>query len=1077
MTVMGYERNTSASEAAQERPTTESGARIPDATYRLQFNGQFTFRDATALLAYLHDLGISDIYASPILRARRGSLHGYDVCDPTQLNPALGSEQDFEDLVGGLKERKMGLLLDTVPNHMGIDDTCNIWWMDVLENGPSSPYATFFDIDWHPIKPEFQNKVLLPVLEDQYGTVLESGKLRLEYADSGFTISYHDLRLPVAPGTYRIILAHWLEKLSPESPSASPVDGEPAAAITAAPTMAEMAAGSDTTLELQSILTAVNHLPSRTETDTQRVLERYREKEVIKRRLAALCNTSPEAEATLSETLADFNGRPGDPHSFDLLDALMDVQVYRLAFWRVAGEEINYRRFFDINDLAAVRVELPEVFQATHQLTLRLLSEGKATGLRIDHPDGMWDPPTYFRRLQESYRQVIGGETGSALAETPEAGEQNGGSRDLLQAANQEPPQGGYPAGTQAQLPLYVIAEKILSEREPLPQSWAVFGTTGYDFLTAVNGLMVQIANRQAFDRIYTDFINHPISLDDLTISTRMMIMRESLASEINSLSHQLERIGERNRHYRDFTLNGISAALREVIACLPVYRTYINALAQEVPEQDRRFVEMAVRTARWRRPGLPDPIFDFIRDTLLLRNLDDFAEQDQAELVNFVMKFQQLTGPVMAKGVEDTAFYIYNRLVSLNEVGSSPEVFGISVANFHRDNHRRAERWPHTLLATSTHDSKHSEDVRARINVLSEIPEVWGQAISGWSRLNSSQKAMAKGKSVPDLNDEYLLYQTLLGTWPLATSDPPEREPQGADEAGRWSFLLTPSANDPEFADFRQRIVLYMQKAAREAKVHTSWVNPDAEYDGALQSFVEHVLDPDHNRQFLNEFAELARPVAYYGQFNALSQILLKFTVPGVPDIYQGQELWNFSLVDPDNRRPVDYELRRRLMAELRAQIQRAPAGAWLEVTAELLRNSHDGRIKLFVSALALEFRRAHRDLFAQGSYQPFLAQGAKADHVCAFAREYGGQKAIAIAPRLIAGLTGQVERPPLGSSVWSDTWLALPRDQPGTPYHSVFTRETFTVSEHDNQPGLPLALVLARFPVALLSRAEIER
>lgn len=1043
-------------------PTT--GARIPTATYRLQFSSAFGFRAAEVLAGYLHDLGASDIYASPILRARSGSSHGYDVCDPTQFDPRLGSDDDFVRLVTALAAYPIGLLLDTVPNHMGIGDVCNVWWMDVLENGPSSPYATFFDIDWQPIKPELQNKVLLPVLEDQYGAVLESGKLCLALEDGAFVIYYHELKLPVTPGTYRLILTACLAKMDHAEPA--PAEGEaPAAALPviepgAAPGVVPEDAE---VMELQSILTAVSHLPLCTETDRQRVFERYREKEVIKRRLAALYTAGGEVKATLDAILVDFNGRPGDPHSFDLLGELIDAQVFRLAFWRVAGEEINYRRFFDINDLAAVRVEVPEVFQATHQLVLHLLAEGKVSGLRIDHPDGLWDPPTYFRRLQTSYLK--------------QKEEQDEGVEDPEITA-----EGG--------LPLYVIAEKILSEREPLPPDWAVYGTTGYDFLASVNNVFVDGKNRSAFDRIYAEFSGRQIGLDELTIACKMLIMRDSLASEINALSHQLERIGERNRHYRDFTLNGITGALREVIACLPVYRTYINALTEEVPDRDRKFVQAAVRTARRRRPGVAHAIFSFIEDTLLLRNFEDFDPADRSALANFVMKFQQITGPVMAKGAEDTAYYIYNRLVSLNEVGSSPDQFGLAVADFHRANERRHARWPHSLLATSTHDNKRSEDVRARINVLSEMPRTWQNALRRWSALNAAARTTVEGQPAPDRNDEYLFYQTLLGTWPVAAGagdgggSPVSgifgRRPRRATvpvsrraNEAQGPFLLSGDAG-PEFAVYRQRMVAYMLKAANEAKTHTSWVNPDAEYDQAMQTFIERVLDPERSRRFLADFARLAQPVAYYGQFNSLAQVLLKLAGPGVPDIYQGQELWDFSLVDPDNRRPVDYELRKRLLAGLQERVQAAGRGPLQDLAEELLANAADGRIKLYLTALALAFRRDNEALFAVGSYTPLAVEGDKADHAIAFARDLGDRCAIAVTPRLVVGLTGGSGRPPVGGEVWGGTWLALDGEQAGRTYRNIFTNETLAVSLRDGRPGLPIAAVLAHFPVALLARME---
>ncbi|HXF59976.1 MAG TPA: malto-oligosyltrehalose synthase, partial [Caldilineaceae bacterium] len=1017
--------------------------RIPCATYRLQFNGAFTFEDATAIVAYLDALGISDLYASPIFVARAGSTHGYDVCDPTQLNPTLGGEAAFERLVAALHERNMGLLLDIVPNHMGINDPCNAWWWDVLENGPSSPYASFFDIQWHPVKPELENRVLLPVLGDQYGIVLESRQLQLVYTDGAFQIAYFDHRFPVAPGSYRLILRHTLERLyiqegEGRSPAAKP---------------------SDAVLELESILTALGYLPSRTETDPKRVAERTREKEIIKRRLAALYAGDETFRAALDATVADYNGREGDPRSMDLLDELVEAQTYRLAFWRVAGEEINYRRFFDINDLAAIRVEDPQIFDATHALIFRLLQEGKANSLRIDHPDGLYDPPTYFRRLQERYLQnalkALTGADEGAIQEAVNA---------YLASQRQQ--------GQHGIWPLYVVAEKILSEDEPLPLDWAVYGTTGYDFLAATNALMVVQANRRAFDRIYRRFTDEEMDMAALTVATKMLIMREALASEISALSYELERIGERNRHYRDFTLSGLLTALREVIASLSVYRTYINPEEGRVSPRDRKVVQAAVRAAKRRRPGIDVSLFAYLEDTLLLRNLDQFGPEERARLITWIMRFQQLTGPVMAKGVEDTAFYRYYRLASLNEVGASPAVFGISVEDYHEENRRRAAQWPHTMLATSTHDNKRSEDVRARLNIISEMPDRWSKAVSTWARINAGKKREVDDAPAPDRNDEYLLYQTLVGAWPLAAGAPAA---DGSQEEP-WGILLPPS-RQALYNEFCERIVAYMQKAAKEAKRHTSWTNPDPSYDDALRSFVERVLEPSSRNRFLAELAPLARQVAYFGQFNALSQVVLKLTAPGVPDIYQGNELWDFSLVDPDNRRPVDYRMRSELLSQLLARLGNNKRGqaARRALATELLASSHDGRIKLYVTHQTLLARRERLALFADGGYLALEASGARAEHLCAFARrlETAGHppdELLVVVPRLVYTLTGGEERPPVGAELWADTWVALP-EQPAQHYHNLYTGATITPVRRDGAMLLPVGEALADFPVALLA------
>jgi (1->4)-alpha-D-glucan 1-alpha-D-glucosylmutase len=993
-------------------------ARIPRATYRLQFNRNFTFTDALPLVPYLADLGISDLYASPLLKACAGSDHGYDICDHSQLNPEIGTEEEFDTLAAALRERGIGLVFDMVPNHMGIADPGNGWWMDVLENGPSSLYATTFDIDWDPVKRELANKVLLPILGDQYGGVLEGGQLRLSYENGAFFLHYWGTVLPIAPQTYDRILGYHLDAL-----------------------IEQLGADDAQALELESILTALGYLPATDETDPEKMAERHREKEVIKRRIAALYDARTEIRESITAALDAFN--TADETGIEMLDDLLDAQPYRPAFWRVAAEEINYRRFFDVNQLAAIRVEEPAVFTATHALVFRLLAEGKATSLRIDHPDGLWDPPHYFRQLQEQYILAC------VRARMPEhdaeeAGELEEAVRAWFDAyieQNDTPPP----------LPLYVVAEKILTEGETLPENWLVAGTTGYDFLNEANGLFVDANHRKAIDEIYARFTGNQTAFNNLTNSTKKMIMLISLASEINALAHQLERISERNRSYRDFTLNSLTFAIREVIACLPVYRTYTTDTTASVTQHDGQYIEAAVAEAKRRNPRTAGQLFDFLGDTLLLRNIDSFRPEDRPPLIAFVMKFQQITGPVMAKGVEDTAFYVYNRLVSLNEVGGHPVQFGVSVPEFHQRNAERARRWPHAMLASSTHDTKRSEDVRARIDVLSEIPEEWRAALNRWSRMNARAKTEIAGDRYPDRNAEYLLYQTLLGAWP--------------------TDFPTPAS----FGEFRERIAAYMLKAEKEAKVHTSWINPNEAYDGALRQFVTTLLaESDHNA-FLADFAPLQRRVSFFGHWNALAQEFLKLTSPGVPDIYQGTELWDFSLVDPDNRRPVDYDRRRAILADLRARADCPECGS-IALAHELVETSGDGRIKLFVVSRTLDFRRTHDALFTDGDYRALDAQGTKAAHLCAFLRTNGDDAAIVVAPRLVVGLTGGEEQRPLGADIWGDTWLALPPEHAGHRYRNIFTGEELTVTDRDGTPGLSLAALCAHFPLALLERVETD-
>jgi len=963
-------------------------ARVPRATYRLQLNHTFPLPSAQAILDYLAELGISDVYASPIFKARRGSMHGYDVCDPRVINPELGGEAAFAAFSQRLHELGLGLILDVVPNHMGINDAGNLWWWDVLENGPCSLYAGYFDIDWQPVKQALSDKVLLPILDDQYGRSLEKGTFRLTLEQGAFILHCNDLPLPIAPDSYGLILSHRLNQL-----------------------IEQIGPTHEDTLELQSILTAVNYLPRGHELEQSRRLERNREKEVIKRRLARLVESSAAVREMIAATLTDFAGIVGQPASFDLMDHLIAAQSYRPAYWRVASEEINYRRFFNINDLAAIRVEEAEVFEATHKLVFHLLKTGQCTGLRIDHPDGLRDPRAYFEQLQSRYRQLC---------------------------------------GDQVQGDLYIVAEKILAMNEPLPEDWAVAGTTGYDFANVVNGLFVSRANREPFDRIYRKFTGIDANYSEIEHTQKSQVMQLSLAGEVNTLAHQLSRICERNRLYRDFTLNSLRDVLREFIACLPVYRTYITETRKSA--RDIEYVERAARVAMQRDPLLSDSLVEFVRDVLLLRNLGDFPESERQAVINFTLKFQQVTGPVTAKGVEDSAFYVYYRLVSLNEVGGTPARFGTTLVGFHRRNLDTRRQHPHTMLATSTHDNKRSEDVRARINVLSEMPNEWRVWVNRFARINAAAKTVVEEHPAPDRNDEYMIYQTILGAWPLELLD---GDPPGV------------------LAQFRERLIAYFIKAARESGRHTTWLNPNTEYEHALRHFVERILPDEPNATFRSEMRRILTRVVRIGQFNSLSQTLLKLTCIGVPDIYQGNEVWDFSLVDPDNRRPVDYEHRRALLAGLRQRLAEGGDAVRAELADELLANPNDGRIKLYVIYTTLQLRREQPKLFEQGQYVPVRAEGGRRNFVAAFARVHNGRRVLVVAPRLILTLCGR-QPAPVGPVVWEDTWLDLPRDPTSRVYRNCFTSEKLAVQEQDGMTGLALGDVLRRFPVALLEQLD---
>ena len=997
--------------------------RVPGATYRLQLHQGFTFDDARRLVPYLDALGVTDLYASPYLRARPGSSHGYDIVDHSALNPEIGTEADHAALCAALEARGMGQILDVVPNHMGISHGQNRWWRDVLENGPGAAYADFFDIDWDPVKRELANRVLLPILADQYGQVLESGELVLTLEGGGFQVRYHDLVLPISPESATDILAYRLDAL--------------------AGTLAE---GHPDLLEYQSILTGLRNLPARTETAPERVAERTREAEVLRRRLARLLEESEPVRLSVEETVRVLNGKRGDPRSFDLLDRLLDRQVYRLAYWRVAADEVNYRRFFDINELAALRMERPAVFRETHRLILRFVEEGKVTGLRVDHPDGLHDPARYFLALQQARLEQLSAVGGSSPAFEGGPDRERTGVEGTLVAS----PAGDVPAAAGV-WPLYVLAEKVLGRGERMPTRWAIHGTTGYEFLATVGGLFVDPGGARPLTATYRAFTGLRTLYPDVVYASKQLILDVALSSELAVLGRALARLAERQRHSRDFTLRGLIHALREVIACFPLYRTYIDGTETTVELQDRACVEVAVAFAKRRNPATSASIFDFVKNVLLLRDPDSADEPYRQEQRAFVRKFQQVTAPVTAKGLEDTAFYRYNRLVSLNEVGSDPDRFGVSVEEFHQACATRQARWAAGLSATSTHDTKRSEDVRARISVLSELPTAWRSAVGRWHRLNQRHLTVVDGHAAPDRNDEYLLYQTLVGTWPLGPT------PEGA------------------LAGFADRIQAYLTKATREAKVHTSWVSPNAEYEAAIRTFVTRLLEPAPGNRFLLDFAAFHEPIARLGMLGSLAQTLLKICAPGVPDFYQGTELWNLCLVDPDNRGPVDFEARARILAELSSRLAGEERVA---LAKDLLTRWRDGHVKLYLIHQALQYRRRRLALFREGEYVPLAVAGSRDEHVCAFARRRDTEAALVVVPRLCARLTEGGRGLPLGDAVWSDTVLALEGHFEATTYRELFTGASVeSVPMEGGGRGLRLGALLADFPVALLEPSAGSR
>jgi (1->4)-alpha-D-glucan 1-alpha-D-glucosylmutase len=1013
----------------------------PTSTYRIQFQHKtMTFRDAADVVPYLADLGVSHLYASPCQKVRSGSTHGYAIVDYGQLDPGLGDADDYRAMVEALHRDSLGQILDTVSNHMSAAPAENLWWTDVLENGPASPHAAFFDIDWHPIKDELQNRVLLPILGGQYGQVLESGDLKLEYRDGAFFLRYYHSLLPIEPRSYRDVLTLGLDALKTTMPP-----------------------DSDELLELESIITALEHLPECTVAEPGGVAERQREKEVVKRRLHALVARAPAIADHIQRSLSEFNGTSGDPHSYDKLDKLLDAQVYRLSHWKAADDEINYRRFFDINELAAVCMELPEVFAQSHALVFELLARGDVDGLRVDHIDGLYEPAEYLRRLQREYLLALGraahqrATENSCGAAVPAA---RAGETPAPPVIPNAPPPwseietaflprvSAIAFADPAPLPLYVVVEKILAADENLPELWMSAGTTGYDFISSVNGLFVNPAGLAELTTIYDRFVDEHLDFREVAHQSKLLVFRTAMSSDLQLLAHRLNRISERHRRSRDFTLNALRTALREIFACFPIYRTYIHR--GDVSERDRQVLCRAVAQAKRRNTTTDAAVFDFIRDVLLLQAPPDLGEAGRHERDLFVGRFQQVTSPVMAKGIEDTAFYRYFPLVSLNEVGSDPSRGATSLAEFHRHNRIQQTNWPQSLTGSSTHDTKRSEDARARINVLSEIPSLWRKAVNRWARLNRRHRREVDGQPAPSRNDEYLFYQNLLAVWPPLPADRNELDQLTA------------------------RMIAYMEKATHEAKVHTSWINPDAEYDAAIKQFVAAALDNRAKNRFLSAFRQFHEQVVNWGLYNALSQLVLKLCSPGVPDIYQGQELWDFSLVDPDSRRPVDFAKRREMLAQLTKDVG-GDDRSLLSLAGELARNPRDPRIKLLVIWRALQFRRQHAELFRLGDYLPLQVEGPKASHVCAFARRLpesanaASQLAIVVAPRLIAQLTPAADSlpsPPLGPAIWTDTRIILEDGWPAT-LKNVFTGQDCPLADS----RLALADALADFPVALLT------
>ena len=987
--------------------------RRPGATYRLQVHHGFRFDDVNAIVDYLADLGITDVYLSPHLAARPGSTHGYDVFDHGKINPEIGDEATLDSLIRRLAGRGLGRLLDIVPNHMGVGGP-NRFWLEVLELGPTAPAARFFDIDWHPVKEELEGRVLLPILGDQYGKVLESGDLVLERDGGAFFVRYFDTRLPLAPKSYAMVLERRSEELlarfDPEDPYV---------------------------LEYRSIWDAASRLPERADNEPEAIEGRLRERDVIKRRLARLCSESPALRDFLDENVASFRGTKDDPHSFDALDRLLEAQVYRLAFWRVAAEEINYRRFFDINDLAGLRTEDPIVFDAAHALILRWVEQGGVVGLRIDHPDGLADPAGYFRRLQEvlflqAARLRLAADGAGAEWEAV-ADEVRRRFREAMEAD---------PAST-ASRRFPVVAEKILSRGEDLPDDWPIDGTVGYEYLNAINGVFVDPAAAESIESTYAEFTGDGEPIAEVLNEAKIQIHKRSLASEVNVLARQLNRVSERDRRSRDFTLNELRDVIRETIAGFPVYRTYILP-GRPVSDRDRGYIEQAIQRALRRKPHLDPSLFDFLREALLLEVPAGASPENRHLREQFVRRFQQTTGPVQAKGLEDTTFYRQVPLVSLNEVGADPSRFGNSPAFFHAQNAQRLARWPGSLGTTATHDTKRGEDTRIRIDVLSELADDWRVHLARWSRANVRKKVDVRGSPCPDAREEYLFYQVLLGCWPF-----------GGPDDGPPPGLVG-------------RLQQYMAKAAREAKVNTTWTDRDSSYVDGLSKFVADVLSGPECGPFLNDFLPFLRRIARVGVVHSLAQVALKIASPGVPDIYQGCEFWDLSLVDPDNRRPVDYEARVRSLRSIRERLASGTPRA--ELARQLFASPGDDDLKMYVVQTALGHRRDAPELYSQGTYRPPGGRG----------RAQEPRDRLRPAPR--GEDRRRRRRPargrpdgrrradrPLGQ-VWGDTAIVSPEPNIPRRWRDLLTDRVIELRETEAGTTLSMAEAFAVLPVAVL-------
>ena len=917
----------------------------PLSTYRLQLRGDFGFAEAQGILPYLERLGITDLYLSPILKSTSGSLSGYDVVDPALIDPELGGKEAFRSFSAAAKASGMKIILDIVPNHMAYSSQ-NRFLKEVMEHGNRSGYSRFFDIDWDHHQESLKKRLLAPFLGRFLGECLNDGEISVGFGPEGFFIRYYDLHFPMKIETYGDLLKSDLQGLQEQM---GQNDANYIKFLGAVYLLEELIAKPQPKNRTRQAALAKGALWELHEQDP-------RIREYVRRALSAYRSTGE-------------NSAP--------LERLLDEQTFRLSFWKVANQEINYRRFFNINELICLRVEDQSVFEQTHQRIFGLVDDGDVAGLRVDHIDGLYDPLAYLQRLRQRL---------------PES---------------------------------YLVVEKILDTAETLPQHWPVQGTTGYDFLNGLNGLFCRSESEGRLTKFYVQFSKMARPCETYIQETKRLIIGKNMAGDIDNLAHLLKKLSGKNSYGGDITLVGLRNALTEVMAFMPVYRTYVRGDAYA--DADRGYIASALGKAKAHAPDLTYEL-KWIETCLL--SPEGFSDELRPEVLHFIMRFQQYSGPVTAKGFEDTLLYVYNRLVSLNEVGGSPNYFGGSLQNFHDFVRRRSASWPLSMNATSTHDAKRGEDVRARINVISEMPQEWEQQVKLWHRLNRRKKKTVCGTEIPDRNDEYLLYQTLVGTCLFDGGE-----------------------------GYAERIKSYMIKAIREAKVHTAWIKPDEVYEQNVADFVDKLLDPASRNRFLQAFSPFAAKVAFYGFLNTLSQAVVKLSVPGVSDFYQGTELMDLNLVDPDNRRAVDFARADAMLEEIRAL-----PGELSDYAAELLKRGDRDRIKLFLTHRLLAFRRNDPLLFLEGEYLPLPVHGEFGDHVIAFARRHEKRWVIAVAPRFCTALVGEGAYP-LGTQVWKETSLTLPEGAPRS------WRNVITDTPVGGEEELSVGEVLGHFPCALLA------